>query len=60
MDLHFIQVFYVPFFSELACLPEWKEDVLHNIIDNFLRLRFPMLLVLNKADLPTSELNINR
>ncbi|XP_071129195.1 uncharacterized protein [Mytilus edulis] len=45
---------------ELSCLPDWKEDTVHRIVDHFLKLRFPMLLVLNKADLTTSESNIKR
>ncbi|XP_021348964.1 uncharacterized GTP-binding protein YGR210C-like isoform X2 [Mizuhopecten yessoensis] len=46
--------------SELGGIAGWKESVLHQIVDHFLRLRFPMLLVLNKADKPESTAIIQR
>jgi len=41
-------------------MKSWKEDVLHKIVDSFLDLRFPMFLVLNKADLPGADRNVER
>ena len=48
------------YFRELAEMKSWKEDVLHKIVDSFLDLRFPMFLVLNKADLPGADSNVER
>ncbi|XP_033741210.1 uncharacterized GTP-binding protein YGR210C-like [Pecten maximus] len=45
---------------ELGAIAGWKESVLHQIVDHFLRLRFPMLLVLNKADKPEANTIIQR
>ncbi|XP_069124327.1 uncharacterized protein [Argopecten irradians] len=45
---------------ELGAIAGWKESVLHQIVDQFLRLRFPMLLVLNKADKPEATTIIER
>lgn len=52
--------FYCKTFRELSEVKSWKEDVLHRIVDSFLSLRFPMFLVLNKADLPTACKHIDR
>ncbi|XP_048762681.1 uncharacterized protein LOC125671198 [Ostrea edulis] len=36
--------------SELSKIKTWDDKVLHQIVDSFLNIRFPILLVLNKAD----------
>ena len=41
-----------------ADLPSWTPLVLHRIVAHFLRLRFPILLALNKADAPTADAHI--
>ena len=38
----------------------WNESVLHRIVDSFLKVRFPMMLVLNKADTDTASAIIER
>lgn len=38
----------------------WGEREVHRLVAAFLRARFPVVLALNKADLPTSEANIER
>ena len=48
------------FFRRLSELPTWKEEILHDIIDAFLKIRFPTYLVLNKVDTTTAEENIAR
>lgn len=40
--------------SELSKIKTWEDKVLHRIVDCFLNLRFPILLVLNKADKETA------
>ncbi|XP_060063363.1 uncharacterized protein LOC132543862 isoform X2 [Ylistrum balloti] len=45
---------------ELGAIAGWKESTLHQIVDHFLGLRFPMLLVLNKADKAESTAIIHR
>ncbi|XP_064639135.1 uncharacterized protein LOC135494786 isoform X2 [Lineus longissimus] len=44
--------------KELAKLPQWNDCILGKVVTEFLRLRFPMLLVLNKADTDTAHENI--
>ncbi|KAK6169080.1 hypothetical protein SNE40_020201 [Patella caerulea] len=46
--------------KELSVIGQWKDDVLHNLVSEFLQLRFPMLVVLNKCDKPTSSKHIQR
>lgn len=36
-------------------LPYWDRRMLHSVVAHFLRVRFPILLALNKADLPTAS-----
>jgi hypothetical protein len=36
-------------------LDEWDEGDIHRLVSAFLAIRFPMVLALNKADLPSSE-----
>ncbi|EGC34376.1 hypothetical protein DICPUDRAFT_88350 [Dictyostelium purpureum] len=38
----------------------WDKDMLHKFVDSFLDIRFPTVLVLNKVDQSTSDLNISR
>lgn len=40
--------------SELSKIKTWDDKVLHRIVDCFLNIRFPILLVLNKADKETA------
>ncbi|XP_048248057.1 uncharacterized GTP-binding protein C428.15-like [Haliotis rufescens] len=46
--------------KELSRLSSWNGDVLHNIVTEFLSVRFPMLIVLNKCDSDTAKDNIER
>eukprot|EP00939_MAST-03C_sp_MAST-3C-sp1_P001789 g1789.t1 len=43
-------------------LPRWKQParMLHRIVAHFLRIRFPILLALNKADLPSASRHVER
>lgn len=41
-------------------LPTWSDDVLHRLVDSFLAVRFPILLVLNKSDISSSSANIEK
>ncbi|XP_066277300.1 uncharacterized protein [Branchiostoma lanceolatum] len=41
-------------------LPGWDVGVLHKLVTEFIRIRFPMVLGLNKSDLPEAENNIQR
>nr|CAB3264560.1 obg-like ATPase 1 [Phallusia mammillata] len=41
-------------------LPTWSDDVLRRLVDSFVDVRFPMLLVLNKSDASSSHANIDR
>ena len=41
-------------------LNEWSEDDIHECVDAFLDERFPMIIALNKIDLPDSDKNIDR
>ncbi|XP_077999773.1 uncharacterized protein LOC144452545 [Glandiceps talaboti] len=46
---------------ELAVnLPTWNNQVVHNLVKEFIKIRFPMLLVLNKADVKTARENVLR
>lgn len=45
---------------ELGNISTWDDKVLHDIVDNFLGLRFPVLLALNKADMAEAEKHICR
>nr|XP_022314294.1 uncharacterized GTP-binding protein YGR210C-like isoform X2 [Crassostrea virginica] len=40
--------------SELSMMKTWDDTVLHQIVDCFLSIRFPILLVLNKVDKDTA------
>ena len=44
----------------LGGLPDWGASQVHRIVAHFLRLRFPILLLLNKADAPTAPAHIAR
>lgn len=46
--------------SELSKIKTWDDKVLHRIVDCFLNIRFPILLVLNKADKETATDIITR
>ncbi|XP_046569411.1 uncharacterized GTP-binding protein C428.15-like isoform X2 [Haliotis rubra] len=46
--------------KELSRLSSWNDDVLHSIVMEFLAVRFPMLVVLNKCDSNTAMDNIQR
>ncbi|XP_061168004.1 uncharacterized protein LOC133176957 isoform X2 [Saccostrea echinata] len=46
--------------SELSKIKTWDSKVLHQIVDSFLNIRFPTLLVLNKADKESSTDIISR
>ncbi|KAK7481034.1 hypothetical protein BaRGS_00027753 [Batillaria attramentaria] len=46
--------------TELNNLPQWGEEVLRRIVAQFVRVRFPILLALNKADLPTAAEHIEK
>lgn len=46
--------------AELMNLPKWGEDVLQRIVSHFVRVRFPILLALNKADVPSAAEHIQR
>ena len=48
------------YFRELASVSAWDDKILHDIVDNFLQLRFPMLLVLNKSDSVEATAHIKR
>ena len=48
------------YFRELTNIASWDDKVLHDIVDNFLHLRFPVLLVLNKADMQGADIHIQR
>lgn len=39
----------------LTGIPSWTEFSLHLLVANFLRVRFPILLALNKSDSPDAE-----
>lgn len=41
-------------YSELSKIKTWDDKVPHRIVDCFLNIRFPILLVLNKADKETA------
>ncbi|XP_019622059.1 PREDICTED: uncharacterized GTP-binding protein YGR210C-like [Branchiostoma belcheri] len=41
-------------------LPGWDVGVVHRLVTEFIRLRFPMVLGLNKSDLPQADNNIHR
>ena len=58
--IHTLEQFYICIFRELSNISSWDEKVLHNIVDEFLNLRFPMLLVLNKADRDGAHSHIER
>lgn len=47
-------------YSELSKIKTWDDKVLHRIVDCFLNIRFPILLVLNKADKETATDIITR
>ena len=47
-------------FSELSNLPNWQDSVLQRLVKQFVSTRFPIYLVLNKADVPSAEDNIKR
>lgn len=47
-------------YSELSNIKTWDDKVLHRIVDCFLNIRFPILLVLNKADKETATDIITR
>ncbi len=55
-----IEALFFATFRELSNLKNWEEKTLHAIVDNFLRIRFPTFLVLNKCDTATAEANIER
>ncbi|XP_067671050.1 uncharacterized protein [Haliotis asinina] len=46
--------------KELSRISSWSDDMLHSIVTEFLAVRFPMLVVLNKCDSPTAMDNIQR
>ncbi|GAM28183.1 hypothetical protein SAMD00019534_113590, partial [Acytostelium subglobosum LB1] len=41
-------------------LDTWDQETVHQLVDAFLEVRFPMVLVLNKVDVSTSDANINK
>ncbi|GKZ00498.1 hypothetical protein MPSEU_001002200 [Mayamaea pseudoterrestris] len=43
----------------LNCLDEWDEGDVHLLVSAFLGVRFPMVLALNKCDLPSSRAYID-
>ena len=43
---------------ELSNIGSWSDDVLHKIVTQFIAVRFPVYLVLNKADTPAAVDNI--
>lgn len=45
---------------DLGKIYSWNEEVLHKIVDEFLSLRFPILLALNKADKDGADIHIQR
>lgn len=47
--------------SDLAdTLPAWEPRDLHLMVAHFLRLRFPILLALNKADVAGASDNVQK
>lgn len=62
LNANFLYMYLWGIFSYrmLSTLPQWDEDVLHRIVDVFLQIRFPVLNVLNKCDMPSSAANIQR
>ncbi|XP_070186183.1 uncharacterized protein [Littorina saxatilis] len=46
--------------TELANLASWRDDVLRRIVTHFVKIRFPILLALNKCDTLTAEEHIHR
>ena len=51
---------YRAFDRELSNLAQWSEEVLQRIVAHFVRIRFPILLALNKCDTPSSAEHIHR
>lgn len=45
---------------DLGKICTWSENVLHRIVDEFLSLRFPVLLALNKADKDGADIHVQR
>ena len=56
----FVTTLLILCFRELGNISTWDDSVLHNIVDSFLQLRFPMLLVLNKSDSAEAATHIQR
>ena len=46
--------------DDLSPVSEWGESELHALVAHFLAVRFPVLLVLDKADLPAAKQNVQR
>ncbi|KAI8868710.1 P-loop containing nucleoside triphosphate hydrolase protein [Ramicandelaber brevisporus] len=45
---------------DVAIIPleKWDDDALHGLVDAFIKVRFPMVIALNKIDHPDSDRNI--
>eukprot|EP01133_Synstelium_polycarpum_P011495 gene11495-13407_t len=41
-------------------LETWDDQMVHQFVDCFLEIRFPIVLVLNKVDMSSSDQNINK
>ncbi|EFA85445.1 Hypothetical 45.2 kDa GTP-binding protein [Heterostelium album PN500] len=46
--------------KEPIALDSWDDSTVHLLVDTFMEVRFPMVLVLNKVDMSSSDNNINK
>ncbi|XP_076461734.1 uncharacterized protein LOC143294178 isoform X2 [Babylonia areolata] len=46
--------------KELSNLAQWSDQVLRRLVTHFVRIRFPILLALNKCDVPSAAQHIHR
>lgn len=46
--------------KEPSEMDKWDEKMVHKLVTQFMEVRFPTILVLNKIDLPEADGNISR
>ena len=51
---------YLFIYRELGNIANWKNDELKNIVHHFIKIRFPMFLVLNKCDSENAKHNVEK